>query len=491
MPPTNAPATATIKTMPLATSAHVHNKGIECHRVKCNERRVSDGTRWKVQRHLAFQTKNKGLFNCLRYSHTTAKFQTDGQKLRMTGLQVCSSPSCYYCARPQIKKLSKELKLVLDYAVMQGRFNYFLTQTHNKSPSISLNDKTTRAGHSFIRKTIKSIEQQNSIKLIHFSVVERTYSNPDDFTYTPEGPVCTSHSHLHSLISFPFEIDKKKRLSFLKRIIEAFNRGVKSVGGWTATKDQDLENLSEIHRRKTIDLKIIDDSTMSNGNVASYLGKIITGRADYKLADELSHHQTKKGFGRSFISLLDDIVKYDRKEDKRAWKETINAVYRKRHCFKNNTYRQILKDALLREEELAYNYAKSIVDKITDFKDLHPVIQKQVINNEMKEFIMGKPKEKFNATAEIDVPQEIYNTIGYYQFNQVLFDLIVLAGQGKFLNEFRLLKRFIKNNPTFYNGLRSIKHKPTLELLSILKDVEAKMEAFNFRLHYETDNQDD
>ena len=449
-----------------------------------------ESERFNTQKRLAYQTKNKSLFTCRRYAHGDyGRFKTDGKKLKMGGIQRCLSPNCYWCSRKRIKELCEDLKLVLNYAVDNEMLSYFITTTHNKSLSIAQNDKITREGYKSIRITIKGIERDYNIKMILFSTIEMTYSRPEHYEYHGDEMLCTTHSHLHTLVSIPAGIDNPTRIKILKRIVKAWNRGVKSAGGRTLDKLQNVDNLSEDYRRAGLDVKLIDNSIMSSNRVASYLGKIITSGADYKLADELSRHQTKKGKGRSLLTLLDDIIRYNNDADKKAWRWTVDATYGKSRTFKNNYFKKILKDALIHQDALATKYAEEIVSKISGFTDLHEQIQRQVIDNEKRDYLMDNTKEDFKATADIKIPREIYNTIGFYDFNGVLFDLILLAGRGEMMKEFLRLKRFIDDNPNFYNGKRSTKHKPTLELLNLLKDVEAKL-RFSKPLDYEIECDD-
>ena len=89
----------------------------------------------------------------------------------------------------------------------------------------------------------------------------------------------------------------------------------------------------------------------------------------------------------------------------------------------------------------------------------------------------GLKQDTFVPTAKIDIPKDIYNTIGFYNYNAMLFDLIVRAGRGELLTEFNALKSFIEKNPYYSNPLHSHKHPATMKLLRLLQDIELKMRA--------------
>ena len=467
----------------------VHNIGFN---VKGTEQypiqRASEAQRFKVQRELAYHTGNKSLFNCRRYAHNQARLSSDGKKLKASGLQVCGSSLCSYCANKKIKETSEDLKLVLRWCSRMNRTSFFGTTTHSKTLHIGQNDSITRAGYVSMRKTIKSIEQDYTIKLVFFATIETTYAKPEDYKLTSTGEyVCDTHSHLHWFISFPPEVDKETRIKALKRIVKAWDRGVKSEGGHTLTKKQNVESLTENYRKAGLDIKLLDNEALDYEDLAGYLGKLISGNSDYKLSQELSNYRVKQGKGRSFLQLLDDIIIHGLEADKKAWINTVKSSYRKRRTFKNKYFKEALKEMKEQLANQAYEHALDYVNVLIGNKDIPIEERSTMIENEMRSFIMssqGIKNDTFVPTVDIDIPKEIYNTIGFYNYTSLLLDLVVRAGRGELLKEFNLLKAFVDTNPHFNNPLYSRNHQPTIKLLKILQDIEYKMNVMK-KLSYD------
>lgn len=368
-----------------------------------------------IQHRIAPDTNHHTMAYCARYAIRTPWERPTiigrNGKVRIVGTQLCRSPLCPLCSNIRSKKEADQLEQIITYLAPQNWNLYFITFTKSTHLGIKKNYDSNREGIKKLNKYARNQKRDHDIDVLRYTILEETYSKEPVKLGIGENAkyITTAHSHVHSLYAFPPVVDHKSRVRFLS--------------GMTRIWKDEMIKAGHKVSKEGVQVKSINNDTMSHSNVSNYLSGIITEKTN--LHKELSYSQSKKGKGRSLSQLMIDIDEYGREHDIKAYVDTINTYKGKQRAFKSRNWKPILDKAIKYHEQRKDALALHYVNHLKMDFDLVSIAKAQSateysmsenikylrINDSTKEYILEFPQDLWDYIAGTSgiIPKLIYS----------------------------------------------------------------------------------
>ena len=381
--------------------------------------------------------------------------------VRVTGAVLCRSRLCPLCASIRSKEQEQELEELIMYLVPKGYKLFFITKTKSTMLDFNASYLANKDGIRKLNKYSNNQKKNNGIETIRYSIFEETYSKEP--VKVGKGKniryITTSNSHVHSLYAFHPETCKREIKRYLKGVVRTWRDAMKNHGSRVS--------------KQGIDVKLIDDSFLSHTKVSQDLSRIISDKTN--LHKEMSQSQNKVGKGRSFTQLMMDIDQHGRECDLKAYRDTVDAYYRKHRVFKSRNWKQHLQLAKEhhknRLEELSRNY----VDRLSMDYDYIEMIKSR--SNTEYSFMDNLSKYSENdkpITYEIEFPHDMYDYLGQNRSTipRIMKAVSIISSGGQSPVSIVMMEAFINKRPNYSNDL--MKKDKTLD--NIIKMIHEEIQ---------------